>query len=71
MIRVVQVSTGTMDLATGSTNMTGGHTEIGPCNTPLFGREGHCRSCMDGWQVPGNRPASPEELQVYYLGEGK
>jgi hypothetical protein len=67
-IRVVVVTSKSLDLATGKTTTHSRHTEIGPCNVPLFGRD-TCLGCASGWQVPDNRPATSDEITQYQDGQ--
>lgn len=60
---------GTINMNTGAFS-AGEITQVTePCNTPLFHEaeraSGVCRSCADGWEVPGNRPASQAERAAY------
>jgi hypothetical protein len=65
ILRTFKVTHGTLDLATGKTAKGRSETVTQPCNTPLFGAPetatGVCRSCAEGWEVPDNRFATPEE----------
>lgn len=56
--RAYDVRRGTLNAETGEMLMGDPEPTIGPCNVPLFSgddrKHGVCRSCADGWNVPGN-----------------
>jgi hypothetical protein len=51
---------GTLNMATGESQMTSQEWVTEKCNAPLFGDEsktrGTCRSCFNGWTHPENYP---------------
>lgn len=62
--RTFERKSGHLNLATGAFDLTKVETVTEPCNVPLFGRHvdtGVCRSCSEGWEVAGNKFASPDE----------
>lgn len=66
--RVKEVTYQTLDVLTGKVVPKGKETVLERCNIPLFdgtfNKTGVCRSCANGWQVPENRPATPEEIEI-------
>jgi len=49
---------GALNLATGEMEMGAPESVVRACGAPLFSgddrKHGVCRSCADGWNVPGN-----------------
>jgi hypothetical protein len=58
VLRRFIVTHGTMNLATGETEFSGGQTvEEAACGSfPRSDETGMCRSCERGWETEGNRP---------------
>jgi len=65
VVRRKLVTRGTLNIATGVSEMGDGEWVTEPCNVPLFGDEerkiGVCRSCASGWTHEHNYPITEAE----------
>lgn len=63
--RTASVTFGTLNMATGARVKRTTKIVTEPCGTPLFTDDernaGICRTCSSGWEVAGNRFATPKE----------
>lgn len=66
--RRILVTHGTLDLATGASNIERRELETRACGTPLFSEQeravGACKSCLSGWTHKHNYPTETGHAQI-------